>query len=465
MSHSCQIPTPLKYVKFMLDEAGYISNLYGKTVLENSCGEGNILCEIVSRYIVDCKMHKISMHKIQVGLERDIVGYETDKACLDRCIERLDQIICREGIPSVRWNIICGDFLKTDKLEFDYIIGNPPYITYHDIKEEERNFLKRNFASCKNGRFDYYYAFIEKSYLSLRENGILEYLIPFSTFRNKFAQNLRKIIYNDVVSIIDCRGHVVFDNVTTSVAVIKIIKGCSTDEILYSQLNKQSTEHIKKRLLAEKWFFDIPAAGKRFGDYYQVKNSVATLYNNAFLLTQYEDAGNYYKVNGYRIEKKLVRPAVSTKSCKKKTKDLIIFPYKKAEAGYERYTESEFQSKFPQAYKYLKVFLKPLMARKINSGVKWYEYGRTQAIGDVDGNKLIIPMVITSKVIAYKAGSMDIPYAGYFIKSKGNGCYNLEMAKKILESPNFYDYVKKYGTPTTASSYRISVKEIENYTF
>ena len=35
----------------MLDYIGYSKKLYGKRVLENSCGEGNILLEIVTRYI------------------------------------------------------------------------------------------------------------------------------------------------------------------------------------------------------------------------------------------------------------------------------------------------------------------------------------------------------------------------------------------------------------------------------
>ena len=45
MQINCQIPTPREYVKTMLDLAGYTEELYGKTILENSCGEGGILVE------------------------------------------------------------------------------------------------------------------------------------------------------------------------------------------------------------------------------------------------------------------------------------------------------------------------------------------------------------------------------------------------------------------------------------
>ena len=47
MEGNCQIPTPLQYVKILLDDVCYRGQLYGKRVLENSCGDGNILEEII----------------------------------------------------------------------------------------------------------------------------------------------------------------------------------------------------------------------------------------------------------------------------------------------------------------------------------------------------------------------------------------------------------------------------------
>ena len=39
----CQIFTPDDIVETMLDHVGYIDSLYGKTILENSCGNGQFL--------------------------------------------------------------------------------------------------------------------------------------------------------------------------------------------------------------------------------------------------------------------------------------------------------------------------------------------------------------------------------------------------------------------------------------
>lgn len=53
MNKKCQIFTPNNIVDLMLDEIGYCNNLSCKKFLENSCGNGNILCNVVERYITE----------------------------------------------------------------------------------------------------------------------------------------------------------------------------------------------------------------------------------------------------------------------------------------------------------------------------------------------------------------------------------------------------------------------------
>jgi len=43
MNKKCQVFTPSDYVEKLLDSVGYKRGLYGKRILENSCGDGNIL--------------------------------------------------------------------------------------------------------------------------------------------------------------------------------------------------------------------------------------------------------------------------------------------------------------------------------------------------------------------------------------------------------------------------------------
>ena len=117
------------------------------------------------------------------------------------------------------------------------------------------------------------------------------------------------------------------------------------------------------------------------------------------------------------------------------------------------------------AARYLRTFSDKLSNRKSDEKALWFEYGRNQAIKRVFGDKLIMPMIITKQVSVDYAAADAIPYAGYFIKCTDPEKMTLEQAKAILESNQFFDYVKTNGTPTTPTSYRISVNYIKEYRF
>ena len=65
MNKKCQVFTPENYVRELLDSVGYKEDLYGRKMLENSCGDGNILVVVVQRYIDDCVANGLS--KTQMG--------------------------------------------------------------------------------------------------------------------------------------------------------------------------------------------------------------------------------------------------------------------------------------------------------------------------------------------------------------------------------------------------------------
>ena len=148
----CQKFTPLNEVKDMLDLAGYTYGLFGKTVLEYSFGSGNIIKQIVKRYIEDALSQNIAADFISTGLATDIYGIELDRQLYNECIRELDKIVNDYRIPCVKWSFLCADTLQwTTNLRFDFIIGNPPYISYHDIDEANRKYIRQNFSTCKKG--------------------------------------------------------------------------------------------------------------------------------------------------------------------------------------------------------------------------------------------------------------------------------------------------------------------------
>ena len=131
MNKKCQVFTPENYVKELLDSVGYTKHLYGKKILENSCGDGNILVAVVQRYIDDCIINGLSKTLIKDGLERDIYGVELDSEQYQKCIANLNDILQKNNIDSVVWKIYNEDYLRWNStFQFQFIVGNPPYITY-----------------------------------------------------------------------------------------------------------------------------------------------------------------------------------------------------------------------------------------------------------------------------------------------------------------------------------------------
>ena len=156
MNKKCQIFTPDGYVKKLLDCIQYCENIYDKNILENSCGDGNILAVIVERYIDDAKAHGLSNQQIKKGLSKHISGVEIDPEQYKKCLQKLNSLAKKRGINGVRWNIVNEDYLKWEcDRKFEFIVGNPPYITYSELKEEEQLFVKSNFSTCVKGKFDY----------------------------------------------------------------------------------------------------------------------------------------------------------------------------------------------------------------------------------------------------------------------------------------------------------------------
>jgi len=216
----CQIFTPPHIVKYMLDRIDYTSNVFGKKIIDNSCGTGNILVEVVERFIIDAKKSRKHKQTIKKELESCIFGYDIDPQMVNVCIENLNIVALRFGLKDVQWEIHNQDGLYIDGL-FDYVIGNPPYISYLDLDQETRTKTKEHFNSCCFGKFDYSYAFIEKGLKLLKNNGKMAMITPANMFKTVFAEILRGTIKSELTHIVDCSAAKIFDDVLTSPAITK----------------------------------------------------------------------------------------------------------------------------------------------------------------------------------------------------------------------------------------------------
>lgn len=468
MNKKCQVFTPQDYVEKILDDVGYISNLYGKKVLENSCGDGNILTKVVERYISDGEVKGLSKEQLKDGLCKDIVGIEIDKNQRQKCINRLNYILKKKGITPVVWRIHTGDYLKYKmKEQFDFIVGNPPYIAYSEMKEADQNYLKEHFKSCKKGKFDYCYAFIEKSLNDLSVNGKMAYLIPVSIFKTVFGENLRSSMKPYVRKITEYTQEGVFEKAFVKPAIVVLEKNEGDNQLQYNDDASNTSRIIDVDQLSTKWTFNDEATGDyRFGDYYKVAHVVATLLNKAFVLSDFEEKEESYVVDGCNIEKTVIRATDTPKNRQYGKEEKIIFPYYYVDGKLNHYTEEQFEKLFPGAVKYLSRFRDGLLTRKSDNSSLWFEYGRSQALAGINKKKLLISTVISSNIEVYELSEDNVPYAGmYVVPITDDENMNLQRAKEILESDEFYQYAQNIGIHINGNSIRLTSKDIENFMF
>ena len=429
MNKKCQVFTPENYVRELLDSVGYTHNLYGKRILENSCGDGNILVAVVQRYIDDCRENGMSRTKIKNGLAKDIYGIEIDKEQYEKCINNLNDVLKRNNIGNVDWKIVNEDYLKWNSItKFQYIVGNPPYITYSELKEEEQLFVKGNFETCVKGKFDYCYAFIEKSIKSLANDGKMSYLIPSSIYKTVFGNNLRTFMCPYITKIKDYKQVKIFDKALVKSSIMVLDKQRQNDVLRYHDMSMETEMEIPIERLEEKWFFaeENEEGQHRFGDYFKVSHVVATLLNKAYVLPDgaYTEVDDGYVCGNHTIERAVVRSTETPRTLRYNKHEKIIFTY------------------------------------------TYDEYGRSQALSGLNSQKLLISTVVTNDVDVYELEQECIPYAGmYIVEKEDNNGYTLQNAAEILRSEEFKEYVFKVGIPISGKSVRITSKDVENYMF
>lgn len=460
----CQIFTPVETVNYMLDLLNYNDGIYGKTIIDNSCGIGNFLVEIVRRFVSDAIKQNITKRKIKYALEKCIFGCDIDRDCVELCIENLNVVALNFGFKNIKWNItLCDGLYYDNSSKFDFVVGNPPYISYLDLDDETRLNTKNHFSTCAIGKFDYSYAFIEKGLQLLNQNGRMIMITPTNMFKTVFADNLRELIKPHLTHIIDCSSKRIFDKVLTNPAITVYEKKYQSNILIYKEISDTGIlleRTILKNTLVNKWnFTNYNSSGKnRFGDLFKASNCIATLANNIFIHS--EDENGELDID---IEPEALRIAKSPKSEQFGKRQKIIFPYYYENGMLKSYNEKEINQKFPKLMKFLLSKKIELESRDSDKSSKWYEYGRSQALRHINQSKLLMSTIITKTVRVYVLDSDTVPYSGIYIIPKSN--VSLDEARLILQTERFYNYLLTKGVKVSGDSIRVSSKDVEDYMY
>lgn len=470
--HNEQIFTPDWVVNMMLDKIGYrpSADIHDKHIIDNSCGDGAFLAEIVDRYIKHGILDSnISKNELKKGLEKYIHGIEIDSNLCRKTVLRLNSVAAKYSITGVEWDICNADTvdcLNKYKL-MDFVVGNPPYCKIHDLSQEKRLKYKQICGDAK-GTFDSYVMFFWIGIKMLKHTGKLIYITPSSWTTSLYAQQFREWLLekDGIISITDMQHKKVFNEATTFTMITELGNWFHNETTKVYTFNE---EGICKEVN------DVPLKEYKIGDksnfYFKDKHALNTLRNIGLydsLETMFEIKNGFATLNdklfiGDMSEMCGILDDPNIIFCTKASKDVlqsIIYPYDKngKPVKFEELSKP-IQTKLLERAKKLEID---------TTKENWYLYGRSQAINDVRRSKYAINNLIKTKddiKLHYCTSGMGV-YSGFYILNKWNyntGSHTHEFIKETLNSDEFVNYVHSLGRYKNGGFSTFTTKELEKY--
>ncbi|WP_036459992.1 Eco57I restriction-modification methylase domain-containing protein [Mycoplasmopsis primatum] len=450
--------TPLNIVEMMLDHIQYNSSIIlKKHIIDNSCGDGAFLIEIVKRYCAEYYKYNKTYDGIEYELQTYIHGIEIDYKNWENCLANLNELVCELGIKDIKWDIINNDSLNISKYDnkMDYVVGNPPYVRVHNLKDKFTTVKSMKFSNI--GMTDLFIVFYEIGIKMLNDHGLLSYITPSSIVNSKAGLSFRKyIIKNQMLeSFINLKHMQPFAGITTYTGIFTLIKNFNQSKVKYyeyhnNNLNLISTLEASDFFINEIFYFGdkrILNKLKKILNYdltqdqfnISVKNGLATLLDNVFI----RDLFDFKSQN--------IIPIFKGSTNKQKH---AIFPYN------DNGDLIKFKELDINVQNYLLQHKSQLEKRSIDKNMPWYAYGRSQGLKDVYKPKIIINTLLKNvkdiKLNNINSGSGI--YSGLYIL----GNVTVENLRTILNE-DFIKYVQLLGKYKNGGYYTFSSNDLKKF--
>ena len=428
VSHGDVFTSP-RVVCFMLDLIGYTSDkdLSAYKVLEPSFGHGDFLIEIQNRLIQSAKKFNFDASEI---MSKNIYGCEIDRGKYDKCIDTL-RLEMPNFTPS---NLKTEDFLfSLWNTQFDFIIGNPPYIRYENIPEKVRNLYKNKFYTF-HYRSDLYILFYEHSLRNLSVNGRHCFICSNRWLKNEYGKKLRTYISSsfNLEYIIDVENINAFKESVLAYPSITLISNTEGGKNVklakindLSELDKPIQTKQKKLESFDNWddlFLSDNIENLSYIEQqgFKIGIGVATGADKIFISKELEN----------QVEEELLLPLVNAKDL---TGNEFIWKGFYILNPYRLNGSIINLDKYPKAKQYLGQFKSILSKRHIvKNGRTWYSLIDKIKPELVNLPKILLPDITGNKIIFIDKGLFYPAHNIYYIT--GRPLEELEPLAAILMS-------------------------------
>ena len=498
--------TPTYIVDYIIKEVNPQPN---DTNLDPSCGCGAFLIGLIDYYKRTYnKSVKDTVKENVFG--SDVLEYNIKRAKLLISIYALQN---GETLEEEDFNLYYQDSLRASwGMQFDNIVGNPPYVKFQDLSDENRAYLLSEWETINKGTFNLYFAFFELGYKLLKQGGELSYITPNNYFTSLAGESIRNYFNNNkcIKKIVDFASEKVFDVQTyTAITFMQKVK---MDFILFDRITKgkKPEDYLKtvggsinyyENLNPKKWRLlkkeeqdnirRIETIGTPIGKLFDICVGIATLKDNVFFLEGKASNDKYYtKVTDkgvFQIEKEITRPVYKISDFKTQNEielnhRRIICPYiTKNGSTAILISEDIFAEKYPKCYEFLLSEKDALMSRDKGKAKysAFYAWGRTQGLNKF-GKKILNP-TFSQTPRFLKAEEEDAFFTngyGIFFKKEENyeqdlfgakvnpltQVHNIEIVQKILNSSLMHYYITNTSVSIEGGYPCYQKNFIENFT-
>lgn len=238
------------------------NDILNKKILEPSVGHGILLISVLEKLI---QYHNNSSI-VEQFIQNNLYFVDIDKSMIENTEQNINDWFLSTFKTSFNgvFNSFCYDFtqkeIKPDLFSqsqypfsnllstFDYVIGNPPYVTLYGRRDKKQSEAQRVFYlnnykqfpdNLKNGKLNYVMLFLEHGLDLLKKGGKLSYIIDLSFFETAYKYTRKYLLDN--TSIISLEYNIKEFEVASGQIILKIKNGKNSDnqvKIIDNQNNK-----------------------------------------------------------------------------------------------------------------------------------------------------------------------------------------------------------------------------------
>lgn len=226
-------------VAAILDLSGYHASapLHRMRLLEPSFGGGDFLLAALDRLLEAWRREGRGPAYAGVDLAAAIRAVEVHRDSFDRVVVQVIRRLQDAGIAlgdaralCAQW-LVCDDFLLTRlEGEFDFVVGNPPYVRQERIPPILLGAYRSRYRTLYD-RADLYVPFYERALDLLAPCGALGFICANRWLKNKYGGPLREKITGafEFVYFLDMEGVDAFHSEVIAYPAITIIRRQSTN--------------------------------------------------------------------------------------------------------------------------------------------------------------------------------------------------------------------------------------------